>query len=275
MPSFVVVPQWQGSGSDRAMRLIDGAEAIRGDLPSAHTTTVEVPAGAGDSLGTGIARASSLRTVHERLREHLVDLPGPAITIGGDCSVSLAAVGHAWEHSAGSLAVVWLDAHPDLNTPASSPSGCFAGMVLRAICGDGVDGLVAPLPIDPSRVVLAGARSFDVAEDAYIADHGIAVVSAEQLATPDALLAAIAATGATSVYLHIDVDVLDPAEIVGLGNPVPFGVTGLQLVDLARTIAGSYEIAGATIAQFAPVSAEAAIDDLPTLLRVIGAIAGR
>ena len=273
--SFVVVPEWQASGSDRAMRLVDGAEAIRGDLPAASTVTVDVPLEAGDELGTGVHRAGTLRIVHERTREVLAGVDGLAITIGGDCGVSLASVGYANEQRAGDMAVVWLDAHPDLNTPASSPSGCFAGMVLRAICGDGVDGLVAPLPIDPSRVVLAGARSFDDAEDAYIADHGIAVVSAEQLATPDALLAAIAATGATSVYLHIDVDVLDPAEIVGLGNPVPFGVTGLQLVDLARTIAGSYEIAGATIAQFAPVSAEAAIDDLPTLLRVIGAIAGR
>lgn len=273
--SFVVVPQWQASGSDRAMRLVDGAEAIRGDLPSASTVTVDVPLEAGDELGTGVSRAGSLRLVHERTREALAAVDGLAITIGGDCGVSLASIGYANEQRAGDMAVVWLDAHPDLNSPATSPSRCFNGMVLRALTGDGAEGLVPSRPIDPSRIILAGTRAFDDGEDAFIADKAITILSAAQLATPDALLAAIAATGATSVYLHIDVDVLDPAEITGVGNPVPFGVTGFQLVDLARTVAGAVEIAGASITEFAPVSPEAAIDDLPTLLRVIGAIAGK
>jgi len=272
MPSFVVVPQWQGSGSDRAMRLIDGAEAIRGDLPSAHTTTVEVPAGAGDSLGTGIARVSSLRTVHERLREHLVDLPGPAITIGGDCSVSLAAVGHAWEHSAGSLAVVWLDAHPDLNTPESSPSGAFTGMVLRALLGEGTDGLVAPVPLVPARVILAGTRDIDPGEQDAIDDLAIPVLAVGSL-DADSLVAAIAATGATSVYLHIDLDVLDPAEIEGLGSPVPFGLTVAELTALIRAALARFEFAGASVTEFAPTSPAAAGEDMGAILRIIGALA--
>lgn len=273
--SFVVVPQWQASGSDRAMRLVDGAEALRGDLPAASTVTVDVPLEAGDELGTGVARAGSLRLVHERTREALAAIDGLAITIGGDCGVSLASVGYANERRNGDMAVVWLDAHPDLNSPATSPSGCFNGMVLRAIAGEGAEGLVPPHPVDPSRIILAGTRAVDEGEDAFIDAHAITVVSAAQLATPDALLAAIAATGATSVYLHIDVDVLDPAEITGVGNPVPFGVTGYQLMSLARSVAAAYEIAGASITEFAPVSQDAAIDDLPTLLRIIGAIAGK
>lgn len=273
--SFVVVPQWQASGSDRAMRLVDGAEAIRGDLPAASTVTVDVPLEAGDELGTGVARAGSLRIVHQRTRETLAGVDGLAITIGGDCGVSLASVGIANERRTGDMAVVWFDAHPDLNSPGSSPSGCFAGMVLRALTGEGAEGLVAPVPVEPSRIILAGTRSVDDGEDDFIAAHAIPVVTAAQLATPDALLAAIAATGASSVYLHVDVDVLDPAEITGVGNPVPFGPSAHELVGAVRAIAAAYEIAGATIAQFAPTSPEAAIDDLPTLLRVIGAIAGR
>jgi flavin reductase (DIM6/NTAB) family NADH-FMN oxidoreductase RutF len=62
-PTFVVVPQWQGSVSARAMRLLDGAEAIRGDLPVSATTLVDVPIEAGDSLDTGIHRFSSLLIV--------------------------------------------------------------------------------------------------------------------------------------------------------------------------------------------------------------------
>lgn len=271
--AFVVVPQWQASGSSRAMRLVDGAEAIRGDLPASSTVTVEVPLEAGDEVGTGIARAGSLRLVHQRTLEVLESRTGsPIVTIGGDCGVSLAAIGHANARAGGDLAVVWLDAHPDLNTASSSPSGCFNGMVLRSLTGDGVEGLVPALPVTPANVVLAGTRSVDAGEDDYIAAAGIAVVGINDLGTPEALLAAIEATGATSVYLHIDVDVLDPGAISGVGDPVPFGLPAAGLVELVRAVKARYTVVGATIAEFAPASPEAATDDLPTLLRVIGAL---
>ena len=275
MPAaFVVVPQWQSSGSSRAMRLVDGAEAIRGDLPAASTIAVEIPLEAGDELGTGVARAGSLRIVHERALEALDSrVADTIITVGGDCGVSLAAIGHANARTDGDLAVVWLDAHPDLNTVASSPSGCFNGMVLRALTGDGVEGLVPTLPLDPSRIILAGTRAVDDGEDEYITANGVTVVGVDQLGTAEALLAAIQATGASSVYLHIDVDVLDPGEISGVSDPVPFGLLATELVTLVRAVKESFAVVGATIAEFAPASPEAAVDDLPTLLRVIGALA--
>ena len=273
MPAaFVVVPQWQGSGSSRAMRLVDGAEAIRGDLPAASTFSVNIPLEAGDELDTGIARAGSLRLVHERTLAALAEIDGWAITIGGDCGISLASVGHANERAGGDLAVVWLDAHPDLNTPSSSPSGAFSGMVLRALTGDGVEGLVPARPVAASHIVLGGVRSTDEGEADFIASEGIATISAEQLATPELLLAAIAATGASSVYLHIDVDVLDPGEITGLSNPLPFGVSASDLTSLIKEVKGRFPLAGATLAGFAPSSPESAVDDLGTLLRVIGAL---
>jgi arginase len=273
MPAaFVVVPQWQGSGSSRAMRLVDGAEAIRGDLPSASTFSVNVPLEAGDELGTGIHRAGSLRLVHERTLAVLAEIDGWAITIGGDCGISLAAIGHANERAKGDMAVVWLDAHPDLNSPETSPSGIFNGMVLRALTGEGVEGLVPSRPVPPAHLVLAGTRSFDEGEDAFLAAHGIRPIPAAELATADVLLEAIAATGASSVYLHIDVDVLDPGEISGVGNPVPFGISGATLAELIRAVKARFALAGASLTEFAPSSPEDAVDDLGMLLRVIGAL---
>ncbi len=273
MPAaFLVVPEWQGSGSSRAMRLVDGAEAIRGDLPAASTFSVNVPLEAGEELATGIARAGSLRVVHERTLAVLAEIDDWVITIGGDCAVSLGAIGHANEKQHGTMAVVWLDAHPDLNTPQTSPSGAFNGMVLRALTGDGVDGLVPATPIDPSRLVLAGVRSVDDGEADFIAAHGVATIGSDDLQSPDALLAAIAATGAASVYLHIDVDVLDPGEIEGVGNPVPFGISPATLVALIKAVKGRFPLAGASITEFAPSEPELAGDDMPTILRVIGAL---
>src|ERR1700733_13581685 len=93
--TFVVVPQWQGSGSTRAMRLVDGADAIRGDLPSASTVVVAVPLEAGEAQGTGVSRFSSIQLVRDRQAMTLSTVEGVAITIGGDCGTELAAVEHA------------------------------------------------------------------------------------------------------------------------------------------------------------------------------------
>ncbi len=266
---FFVVPQWQGSGSSRAMRLVDGAEAIGGDLPSASTHAVAVPLESGDSQGTIVHRLSSIALVRDRLAQALAEGEGPAIVIGGDCGVELAAISHVSERD---VAVVWFDAHPDLNTPESSPSHAFTGMVLRTLLGDGPAQLVPPVPLVPSRVVLVGARAFDAAEDEYIAANVVKCVGADDF-SGEALVAAVGATGAASVYVHIDLDVLDPGEFTGIGYPEPFGLRAGDLVDALKTLFTAFPLAGAGITEFAPKSAGAAVDDLPTILRIVGALA--
>jgi len=261
---FVVVPQWQGSPSSRAMRLVDGAEAIRGDLPGASTRTVEVPLEAGDAQGTGIARYGSLALVRERMADALAATAGPVIVIGGDCAVSAAAVTHL---AGDDLALVWFDAHPDLNTPATSPSGAFGGMVLASLVEEGA--------VAPSRVVLAGAREWDAAEQEFARAHGIAALGVDALDEPEAVADAVAATGARRVYVHIDLDVLDPAEFAGLLGPVPFGATASQLAAAVRALTARLPLAGATIASFAPESPDAALEDSPTILRLIAALGRR
>lgn len=269
MPAtFLVVPQWQGSGSARAMRLVDGASAIRGDLPSSSTTVVDVPLEAGDEQGTGIARASSVIMVRDRMLAELDLATGPVITIGGDCGVELAAIGHVLGED---VAVVWLDAHPDLNTPESSTSKAFHGMVLRTLLGEGAGSLVPGAILPKERLILAGVRAADEAEDAYVSSAGLVSIGVDDL-TPKTLVDAISATSATSVYLHIDLDVLDPGDFVGLGYPEPFGVTGEELVALVKAVKAKFPLAGAGITEFAPASSEEAVNDMPTILRILGAL---
>ncbi|WP_353815470.1 arginase family protein [Agromyces sp. SYSU T00266] len=276
MPAaFVVVPEWQGSVSARAMSHADGALAISGDLPSAATVVVEVPVEAGDALGTGVHRYSALRRVGDRVREAMQGLGRTPIAIGGDCGIALASVATAAAGDADSLAVLWLDAHPDLNSPETSPSGAFNGMVLRAIAGDGAEGLALREGerIAPSRLVLGGVRALDAGEQAFIDEHGIAMVDVDRFREPGAIVEAILATGASRVYVHVDLDVLDPSAIAGLSYPLPFGADPDDLVALVRTVVAGVPLAGASIAGFAPSSPEAALDDLPTILRLIGALA--
>lgn len=273
MASFLVVPQWQGSASARAMRLVDGAEAICGDLPSSATTLVEVPAEAGESQDTGIRRFAALVTVAERMRDALASMRGAAITIGGDCGVEFAAIGHAVSRASGPVAVVWFDAHPDAHSPATSSSGAFTGMVLRAVTGDGVGALAAaPSEAVPfSRVVVAGSRLPDPGEAEAIVEAGARILRPHEL-TPEALVEAVAATGAESVYLHVDLDVLEPADLAGLFDPVPFGVSAGALVACIDALRARFPLAGAGVTEFAPSSPAAANDDLPTILRILGAL---
>ncbi len=251
------------------MRLVDGAGAIRDDLPSSATVRVEVPAEAGSSEGTAVHRLSSIVAVRDTLSTALAGHAGLAIVIGGDCGVELAAIGSALSN--GDTAVLWLDAHPDLNSPETSTSGAFHGMVLRTLLGDGPAALVPARPLEASRLVLAGTRASDDAESEYIAGAGIRMIPPDEV-TADSIGEALRATGASSVYVHVDLDVLDPADIDGIGFPEPFGLGLKQLLDAIAAARATLPLAGAGITEFAPAEPETAGDDLGSILRIVGAL---
>ena len=261
------------------MQLLDGAAAIAGDLPASATTTVDVPMEAGESLGTGVHRLSSIAAIRDRALAALSELSaigeGTVVTIGGDCGAELASVEHAVaSREPGRVALVWLDAHADLNTPDTSPSGAFHGMVLRALLGEAPEPLAATgtAKLSPETVVLAGTRELDDGEAAYVDEAGIRTLSPDRLHTPDALVAAVEATGAEAVYVHVDLDVLDPGSISGVQFPEPFGLTPDELVAAILALRGRFELAGAGITEFAPRNPDAASDDLPVILRILGAL---
>ncbi|HWH98137.1 MAG TPA: arginase family protein [Pseudolysinimonas sp.] len=262
---FVLVPQWQGSPSPRAMRLAEGVAALQTDLPASATSAVPVPLESGDDQGTRIARYSSVQLVRERTSLVLQDVEGPFVVVGGDCGVSAAGIAVAANRHP-DIAVVWFDAHPDLNSAESSPSGAFAGMVLRAAIDNG--------DIGAHRVVLAGARSWDAGEEEFAAEAGLSILTVSDLEDPAALVEAVAATGAGALYVHVDLDVLDPAELDGLLDPAPFGLSPSALVASIKALRARFPLAGATLAAYAPSApdTEQAADDAATILRIIAAL---
>ncbi|OIU88384.1 arginase family protein [Microbacterium sp. AR7-10] len=268
MTRFLIVPQWQGSPSTRAMLLIDGAAAIADDLPRRDTTTLDVPLEAGDSLGTGIRRLSALLRTRELVAEQLAATAEHTVVVGGDCSVSAFALSAI---DTSDLAVLWCDAHPDLNDAPTSPSGAFAGMALRAVMGEGEPQLALSPGIPAERVILLGARSIDDTERDAL--DRVTLLSPGSLGDPSAVSAAVRATGARRVWVHIDVDVLDPAEFEGVSEAAPFGVTAADLAAALRRLREEVPFAGATIAGFAPRSPADAVLDLGAILRLIGAVA--
>ncbi|MGM1017770.1 MAG: arginase family protein [Actinomycetota bacterium] len=267
MSRFLVVPQWQGSPAARAMLLVDGASAIAGDLPRASTTVLDVPVEAGESLGTGVHRLSALQRVRTMIAEHGLE---DTIVIGGDCSVTVSALA-ALPGGIDDVAVVWCDAHPDLHTPETSPSGAFSGMALRAVLGDGDPSLALSPAVPRTRVVTVGVREIDAGEQPVLS--GLRSLSVTDLDDVDALATAVAETGASRVWVHIDVDVIDPADIAGVSSPAPFGIAPSALSAAIRRLRERVPLAGATIAGFAPRSPVDAVDDLGALLRLVGALA--
>lgn len=277
-PAFLVIPQWQGSPSSRAMRLVEGAELLREDLPPSARVDVSVPLEAGDALGTPIARLSSLVQARTAAREAITASAarglGTPILLGGDCASSLAGLEHAAAQGTAEdrLAVLWFDAHPDLQHPSTSPSGAASGMTLRHALGDGAADLTLAEPVPAASVHLVGARAFDPEEFAEAEARSIPTLTPAEdpAAFAEQLVAAVA--GATRLYVHIDLDVLDPAEFASVHTPVPFGLTLAQLTAGIRAAVATVPLAGAAICEFAPASRDAAAADLPSVLRVLGAL---
>ncbi|MFV0433890.1 MAG: arginase family protein [Leucobacter sp.] len=309
-PVFLVMPEWQGSSSSRAMRLAEGAELLREDLPTTATREVPVPLEAGDAMGTPVARLSSVLQAGDAARQALREIPKGSVPVilGGDCASSLPGV-EAAILSTGSdrVAVLWFDAHPDLQHPSTSPSGAASGMTLRHALGDGAADLAFASPVDPALLTLVGTRSIDAEESVEIERLGIRVLDplsflapadsaaaelaeatpagaaqteasgAEAGADAAAALAAsvtewLSASGAERVYVHVDLDVLDPAEFSAVHAAVPFGLSVAQLTAAIRAAVATVPLAGAAICEFAPESAEAGAEDLPTVLRVLAAL---
>ncbi|MGF3055758.1 arginase family protein [Microbacterium sp. YY-01] len=275
MAQFVVVPQWQGSSAPRAMLLADGASAIAGDLPRARTQVLDVPLEAGDALDSGVQRLSSLQRVrdvlidslHETLQRHPED---HAVVIGGDSGISPAVLS-ALAVDPDDTALLWCSAQPGLCSPTTSVSGAFTDMAVRAMLADEKMPLAATPGIAPEKVILVGARSAEN-DDAQLRER-MTSVGVDQLADPASLAQAVARTGATRVFVHIDVDVLDPSSLSGVFTPAPFGASPSELATALRTVREHTSLAGACLAGFAPASPLDAVNDLGSILRLIGALA--
>jgi arginase len=177
------------------------------------------------------------------------------LVLGGDHSVALGTLAGLREAAGEPGGVIWIDAHGDLNTPDSSPSGNVHGMPLAAALGVAGDrfaheGLTLPA-VDPDRVVLVGVRSLDPAERAVIRERGIRAITMteiDRIGIEAAMREAIdRASGPGFVHVSLDLDALDPEIAPGVGTPVKGGLTyreaHLACEDLAEAgIVGSLEL---------------------------------
>jgi len=176
------------------------------------------------------------------------------VVLGGDHSVALGSlVGMASAHGRGG--VIWLDAHGDLNTPESSPTGNVHGMVLAAALGlagpaFARDGWTLPA-VEPSRVALVGVRSLDESERELLKRLDAKVFTMtdlDRIGIERCMREAIAhASGAAFMHVSLDLDVVDPETAPGVGTPVRGGLSyreahlAMELVAESR-LADSFDL---------------------------------
>jgi arginase len=203
----------------------------------AELITPELPAGATWSrlavLYTAVARAVTRgRAGGGR----------PVIVASGDCLTALGAV--AGLQAAGTdPAIVWFDAHGDVQTPETTSSGYLAGMALRLLTGYRPELVATPLglrPVPEDQIVLVGARDLDPPEATYLDQSQIRRREVTDLTVAD--------LPDGPLYVHVDLDVIDGVQLPGLRYPTPRGPDVGHVADALSMLLGTGRVAAFGIA---------------------------
>ena len=159
------------------------------------------------------------------------------LVLGGDHSIAagtVAGVARFFQKSGQKLGLVWIDAHADMNTPESSPSGNVHGMPLACCIGNGPPELTNLLgfcpKVDSRNVALVGIRDIDILERGHVRQSGIRAFTMRDIderglrhVMSEAI--AIAMNGTAGFHLSLDLDYVDPSDAPGVGTPVRGGAT--------------------------------------------------
>ena len=177
------------------------------------------------------------------------------LVLGGDHSVAIGTLAGLAAAAGRPGGVLWIDAHGDLNTPETSPTGNVHGMPLAAALGLAGDAFAHPgvlLPaLDPRRVALVGARSLDPAEQSYLRHSGVRILTMseiDRIGIEHALQEALGrVAGPGFVHVSFDLDVIDPEVAPGVGTPVRGGLTYREAHRACELVAesgivGSFEV---------------------------------
>ena len=164
------------------------------------------------------------------------------LIVAGDCSVAMTTLAAVRRHRPDAR-VLWLDAHGDFNTPSTTASKFLGGMSLAGAVGEWDPGLAEPVPAE--SVILTGVRDLEGPEREALERSAVTVVGAGL----DTLVHVQNALDRAPVYVHLDVDVLDPEDMPAQ-FPVPGGLRTEKLYDLLEAVAGECEIVGIEVTAF-------------------------
>lgn len=281
----LVYPQWQGGNVARILPELTEEEADTGYVlgayllnflaPETKNKTITVPV----SEDTNRAEENGILSYRPILKQNDAALqilkneaPDKIVVLGGECSVSVAPFTYLAQKYENDVAMVWIDAHPDITLPQDRTYNGYHAMAVTAIMGKGDEKLVSSLPakIDSGRILFVGLRDWkrQQIKDRQ-AEYGIKHLSSQEVAEESTkVLDWLKSTGAKHVVIHFDMDVLEPSEIIPSVGVVPDGMKIAEVTRVINDINREFDIVGLTVAEPMPriaIKLKKMLNQLPLL----------
>jgi arginase len=247
-----------------ALRLAKLADTLRG---LGHTIddlgNIEVAVAESVDDVSGLPYANVIADACHKTYEKLKTIPKDAfpIVLGGDHSISMGSVAGVASAAGGSIGLVWIDAHTDINTPKTSPTGNIHGMPVAHLLGDGDKRLLniwgGGAVIRPEDIVYIGIRSVDDDERKILKERGIRVYTMKEIdkrGLGEIVEQTIMQLHHTKrVHVSFDADVLDPAVAPGVGTPVPGGLSYREAHLLMELLADAKIVTSLDLVEVNPI----------------------
>jgi arginase len=208
-------------------------------------------------------------TLVAEMVDHVLGAGKFPLVLGGDHSIAVGTVSGASRHfhrRGERLGLIWIDAHTDMNTPESSPSGNVHGMPLACCIGEGpkeLTGIFGYSPkVDPANVALVGIRSVDGQERETVQHSGVRAFTMRDIdergmrsVFEEAIR--VAGAGTAGIHVSLDMDVVDPQEAPGVGTPVQGGITYREAHLAMEMLGDSGRVVSLEVVEVNPVIDEA------------------
>jgi arginase len=251
----LMFPQWQGGGKD--LETYDGAMELKLNYLEG-TEFCEV-----DVSRSPMGKTKNNIIDYDRLLEQMKDArviiereqPDTIFTIGGGCDADILSVTYVNAKTEGDMTLVYFDAHGDIHTPESSETKRFYGMPVRVILGEGDEAIVNLnySNLNKSQLVMLGIRDLDKAEKIYIPSQKISVLGVSDVEMNiETVIEMIRSKGSRNLYVHIDLDVLDPGEFPHTPLRVPDGMKIHTLMELLKVLDEEFCIKGMGLFEYKP-----------------------
>ncbi len=256
-----------GPSAVRAAGLNPALKRLRHEVEDAGNIHVKIP----EMQHFGDRRAKYLNEIAETCQEvahriyQTLEEGFFPVSLGGDHSIAIgtqAGVSKFHRDRAKAIGCVWLDAHADMNTPETSPSGNVHGMPFAATLGFGPESLTnifgyAP-KIQAKKCVLIGARNLDDRERRLVEDSGVNVftmraIDEEGMGQVMEKSLVLATDSTAGFVVSFDIDVVDPSEAPGVGTPVRGGITFREAHLAMEMIADSKKMLALEIVEINPI----------------------
>ena len=265
----LIYPQWQGGNIAALLPELKPDEASKGYILGSYLLNFLAPETGNETLTVPVSKDINRIEEHgilgykpilEQTKEALNLIrrtnPDKILTLGGECSVSVVPFTYLLKKYNNDVAMIWIDAHPDITLPDDKTYNGYHAMAVNAIMGKGAKGIIGELPaaISTDKILFVGLRDWEREQiKARQNEYGIKHLEPNEIKKDSSnILEWLQTANVKHVVIHLDLDVLDPAEIIPAVGVVQNGIKINEVTKIINDIAKEYDIVGLTIAEPMP-----------------------